>query len=250
MVNSVRCIAACVDEFKLSYARGTAGGRPPFQAQYEVWQLVNGQPRKTQLGNKELRPEHTTEQEVSLDMIVGGNYGVTLTHAWQNTTEQLVTAALPGFVGYSTQWKNGGTVSGHTTELTIEARVIQTPRVAWTSTIVADYSEAKIEEWPFACENPAWRYYCTGVGMYEIWGSSHVHSQEMLLAHHGGALADRATEFMLNDDGLMVWVGEGNTYRDGFSNQLWGTTTSIGGATYNWGIPFLWQTVAGGNDLM
>src|SRR5690606_10428012 len=118
-----------VDEFKLSYARGTAGGRPPFQAQYEVWQLVSGQPRKTQLGNKDLRPEHTTEQEVSLDMIVGGNYGVTLTHAWQNTTEQLVTAALPGFVGYSTQWKNGGTVSGHTTELTIEARVIQTPRV-------------------------------------------------------------------------------------------------------------------------
>src|SRR5690606_31855926 len=96
-----------VDEFKLSYARGMAGCLPPIQVRYDAWQVVSGQTRNAQVGTKDLRPEHTTEQEVSLDMIVGGNYGVTLTHAWQTTTEQLVTAALPGFVGYSTQWKNG-----------------------------------------------------------------------------------------------------------------------------------------------
>ncbi len=236
-----------VDEFKVSYARGTAGGRPPFAAQYEVWNLIDGQPRKSQLGNTELRPEHTTEQEVSLDMILAGRYGVTLTQAWQRTTDQLVTAQLPGFTGYSSQWRNGGVVSGHTTELTIEARLIQTPRFAWSSTVVADYSEAKIDEWVFAPENPAWRQYSTGVGLYEIWGSRFVDSSDALARHHGGSLLDRANEFMLNDDGLMVWVGPGNTFRDGISKSLWGTSTQIGGLTYNWGMPFLEQAAAGGN---
>jgi hypothetical protein len=47
-----------VDEFKLSFARGTAGGRPGFAAQYEVWGLTNGIPTKTSLGNSRLAPEH------------------------------------------------------------------------------------------------------------------------------------------------------------------------------------------------
>jgi TonB-linked SusC/RagA family outer membrane protein len=236
-----------VDEFKLAYARGTAGGRPPFGAQYEVWSLQGGQPRKSQLGNRDLRPEHTTEQEVSLDMIVAGRYGLTLTHAWQTTTDQLVTANLPGFTGYSSQWKNGGTVSGNTTEVTLEARLIQRPRFAWNSTAVFDYSRAKIDEWIFACENPAWRNYCTGNGLYEIWGSRFVDGMEALSRHLGGRAMERADEFMLNDDGLLVWVGPGNTWRDGIAKSLWGTSTQIGGTTFNWGMPFLEQAAAGGN---
>ncbi len=236
-----------VDEFKISYARGTAGGRPPFLAQYETWSIATGQPRKFQLGNSLLRPEHTTEQEVSIESILAERVGVQLTYAWQETTDQLVSANLPGFTGYSSQWRNGGTVTGNTIELTIESRVLQRPNLLWSTTLVGDYSTGKIKEWTFACESPAWRQYCTGIGMYEIWGSRHLTDLEGLARHRGGGAMERASEFDVNDDGLLVWVGEGNSYRDGFAKELWGTSTVIDGLTYQWGIPFLEQAAAGGN---
>ncbi|HEX5581362.1 MAG TPA: hypothetical protein VFX39_07290, partial [Gemmatimonadaceae bacterium] len=47
----------------------------------------------------------------------------------------------------------------------------------------------------------------------------------------------RASEFQRNDDGILVWVGEGNSYTEGEAKQLWGTSTTIGNATYQWGQP-------------
>jgi hypothetical protein len=51
------------------------------------------------------------------------------------------------------------------------------------------------------------------------------------------ALQSRANEFQVNDDGMLVWVGPGATFRDGVSQQLWGTSTTIDGVTYGWGMP-------------
>ena len=45
------------------------------------------------------------------------------------------------------------------------------------------------------------------------------------------------SEFAVNDEGLLVWVGAGNTFREGESKRLWGTTTTIGTANYGWGLP-------------
>jgi TonB-linked SusC/RagA family outer membrane protein len=228
-----------VDEFKLSYARGTAGGRPPFDAQYETWEVSNTGPSKDNLGNRELRPEHTTEQEVSLDVILFNRFSVDVTHAWQRTTNQLVLANLPSILGYGGQWSNGGTVSGHTTELAIEASLYRTENFDWSTTFVADRSRGKIEDWPFACENPTWRYRCDGVGIYEVWGGHFIRSPSELAGHHTGVVAEHADEFQVNDDGYLVWVGEGNNYTEGISKDLWGTSTTIDGREYRWGMPFL-----------
>jgi TonB-linked SusC/RagA family outer membrane protein len=230
-----------VDEFKLSYARGTAGGRPPFAAQYETWNITPTGPTKATLGNRFLRPEHTTEQEFSLDMILFNRVGIDLTYAWQRTTDQLVQAPLVSVAGFGSQWQNGGTVVGQTLEMAVEAQVLQTPTFRWMTNVVADRSRGRIEEWPYPCQNPIWRMFCEGVGIYEIWGGSMVRSQDELAAHHGGRVpaTGRADEFQVNDDGFLVWVGAGNSYRDGIAKNLWGTTTSIDGRTYRWGMPFL-----------
>lgn len=236
-----------VDEFKLSYSQGTAGGRPSFSAQYETWSVGSTGLTKGNLGNRDLRPEHTREQEVSLETILFNRLSVELTHAWQRTTEQLVEADVPSITGYARQWTNGGTVAGHSTELAIEARVIQTPNFRWSTTAIADRSLAKIEEWPFACQNPTYRFYCSGAGIYEIWGGRFVRGADELAAHHGGVAADRANEFQVNDDGYLVWVGEGNSYTEGISKGLWGTSTAIGGQQYQWGMPFMELDENGGN---
>jgi hypothetical protein len=46
-----------------------------------------------------------------------------------------------------------------------------------------------------------------------------------------------ASQFQRNDEGLLVWVGDGNSYTEGESKKLWGTTTTIGGTNYSWGMP-------------
>src|SRR5690606_25121383 len=93
-----------VSEFKLSLARGTAGGRPGPTAQYETWSLVNGIPTKGSLGNRFLSPEHTVENEISLNAVLYNRVGIVLTHARQETSDQLVLAPQSVVTGYTTQW--------------------------------------------------------------------------------------------------------------------------------------------------
>ena len=232
-----------IDEFKLTYARGTAGGRPAFRHRFETWDVSGSGVSKSSLGNKDLRPEHTIEQEVSVDMVLFRDYGIRLTQAWQETTEQLVRRDIPSFTGYSEQWANGGTVIGHTTEVTVEARFIETPNFSWTSTFVGDRSRGEITDWPFACYNQSYRYICGGTSIYALFSGPFMWDQSMLASHDGGSIytAGREAEFMKNDDGLLVWVGPGGHYTD----QNWGATATISGTTYQWGLPFYWQDPLG-----
>lgn len=239
-----------INEFKLSYALGTAGGRPSWADQYETWTLTAGLPTKGQLGNSKLRPEHTTEQEVSLNAIILNRFGLELTHAWQRTTDQIVPAPLPGYVGYTTQIVNAGTIAGHTTEFSLEAQLIQRPSFGWSSVVVADYSNSKITEWPLPCDaSRTWRYDCPGEPVYGIYGFHLVTSFEELAKHRGGSAMDAADQFQVNDEGYMVWVGDKN-YTDGMVNGVvqpgtWGTTAVIGGRPYQWGIPFFEEDETG-----
>jgi len=237
-----------VNELKVSLARGTAGGRPGFSAQYEVWNLTNGIPTQTTLGNALLAPELTTENEVSLNFVAFDRYGLVVTHAWQETTDQLVQAALPNFAGYNTQWINAGTVAGHTTEIEFEAQLIQRPSLGWTSVIVADYNYATIKEWPIACATPGFRYNCAGEPVYGIYSWWLVKDHAGLNKHRAGEAVPYANQFEVNDEGFLVWVGEGNHYWEGVEKSLWGTTSpKIGGRTYQWGHPFPEQNAAGNN---
>jgi TonB-linked SusC/RagA family outer membrane protein len=240
-----------IDDMKLAYSRGTAGGRPSWDLQYETWSQTGGVPTKGQLGNRNLRPEHTTEQELTLAFTVGGRFGVEMTQAWQRTTEQLVPAPLPPYIGYSSQWINAGTVSGRTTELTIEGRLIQNSNFSWTSMVVGDYSNGKIEEWPIPCDaSRTWRFDCTGEPIYGIYGFRLLESLEDLQRHRGGTAMEFANQFQVNDEGYLVWVGD-KSWDGGMVNGqvvpgTWGTTSPIlAGRTYGWGLPIFEEDATG-----
>ncbi|MQA91686.1 MAG: SusC/RagA family TonB-linked outer membrane protein [Gemmatimonas sp.] len=234
-----------VSEFKLSVARGTAGGRPSFEHQYETWELEDGIPTKDILGNRLLAPEHTTENEFSLNVIFNDRVGVVLTHARQRTEDQLTPVPLPAITGYATQWINTGTISGHSTELQVEAQLIEQPNFGWTSMVVADYSNAVIEEWDAPCYAQGWLWNCENVPVYGIYSRWLVKDRAGLNQHDNGALLPHAEQFEVNDEGFLVWVGEGNHYWEGMDKDLWGTSTEINGQTYGWGLPFYELTPAG-----
>jgi TonB-linked SusC/RagA family outer membrane protein len=257
-----------VSEFKLSYALGTAGGRPEFEYRYETWRVRSGVVSKGTLGNTALAPEHTTEQEVSLEMILYDRIGVDLTRAWHRTTNQIVEAALPAYTGYAFQWTNAGTVVGQSWELSIEAQLVRRPNFSWTSALTWDRSDGEIEEWTVASDRPGHRNWQTGETIWGLHGTWVAAAPGVLCAdtwtapiratndghggvHDGAAACSRADEFMLNDENWLVWVGEDpatgerNHYTEGFSENLWGTTTQIGNNVYEWGIPFYWLNDGG-----
>lgn len=236
-----------LNEFKLRYSRGTAGGRPNFADQFEVFSILSGGGVSlATLGNKALKPEQSTEQEFGVDLVAFERLSLELTHARQTTRDQLVNVPLPSLFGFTSQWQNAGTIQGTTWEGTLTARLLESPRVRWSMTLVADRTRNKIVEYDRPCHTNStggadgsglgWR--CAGEQIGNIYTRRHLRSLDDLAEHRGGLHVNSADAFQVNDDGLLVPVGVGNSWTEGVSNSLWGTKVNIDGINYDWGIPF------------
>jgi TonB-linked SusC/RagA family outer membrane protein len=225
-----------INEFKLRYSRGTAGGRPNFADRFEVFSVqTGGGLQLVTLGNPFLRPEKSTEQEFGVDLVALGRIGLQLTYATQKTVDQLVSVPLPRIFGYGSKWDNAGTIEGHTYEATLEARVIDNADFRWSLNLIADRSRNKITEYDRPCHTDGFGWRCAGETLGMLYGQKFITSPDELPESAQGA----RDQFQVNDDGLLVWVGPGNSWRDGVSNNLWGTSGSVGGTNYTWGYPIL-----------
>ncbi|MBA3890216.1 MAG: SusC/RagA family TonB-linked outer membrane protein [Gemmatimonadaceae bacterium] len=224
-----------INEFKLRASQGTAGGRPSFADQYETFSfLTGGGVQKATLGNRFLKPEHATETEVGVDMIVQNRYSLQLSYAKSRVVDQLLQIPLAGFFGYTSQWRNAGTVEGNTLEGTFEAQVLQRPRFTWRMGLVADRSRNRITEFNSSCfTRDVIAYLCEGETLGSMYGFRFIKGAGEL----PGDVGTRANEFQVNDEGLLVWVGPGNAYTEGQTKSLWGSSTTIGGNVYGWGMP-------------
>ena len=54
----------------------------------------------------------------------------------------------------------------------------------------------------------------------------------------------------MNDEGLLVWVGQNNQYTEGQSKGLWGSSTTIGSTNYSWGMPIVLKDEVGNNEVV
>ena len=232
-----------ITEFKLRASRGTAGGRPDFDDQFETFDfLAGGGLRKSTLGNKFLKPEHATETEVGVDMIFRDRYSLQLSYARNRVIDQLVQIPLSGFFGFTSQFQNAGTVEGNTVEGTLEAQVLSRPTLSWRMGFVADRSRNRITEFNRSCfQTNVIGYRCAGETLGAMYGFRFIKDVSELPT----AAQARPGDFQVNDEGILVYVGAGNAYTDGESRQLWGTTTTIGSAVYNWGMPITRRDAAG-----
>lgn len=225
-----------IGEFKLRYSRGTAGGRPNFADRFETFSLQTGGGLSlSTLGNQYLKPEKTTEQEFGLDVIAFDRVSLQLTYAKQVTTDQLVAVPLPSLYGFESQWQNAGTIEGYTYEGMLEARLVNRPDLRWSVTLTADRSRNRIVEYDRPCHSEGLGYRCAGEVLGGMYGNKFLTSHDELPAIH----ANSHDAFQVNDDGLLVPVGFGNSWKDGVAKDLWGTTVVIDGVTYQWGRPIL-----------
>jgi TonB-linked SusC/RagA family outer membrane protein len=239
---------AALNEFKLRYSLGTAGGRPNFADRFETWNVSGaGTVSKGVLGNRDLRPELQTEQEFGLDFIALNRFEAQLTYAKSKVEDQLLNIPLAAYFGYGSRWENAGTVESNTWEATLNTTLIQRENLSLSVGLVADRSRSRITKFDRGCyrtDNAF--YYCAGVRLGTMYGYKFVSS----LAEAPAAVQAAADQFAVNDDGLLVYVGAGNAYTDGLAGNLWGTRATIGGTTYNWGLPFVARDSADAEALL
>lgn len=234
-------------ELKLRASRGTAGGRPDFDDQFETFNFVQGAGIvKETLGNRFLKPEHSTETELGIDAIIRNRYSVQLTYARSKVVDQLIQIPLAGFYGYTLQWQNAGTVTGRTLEASLEAQLLQRRDLSWRMGLVTDRTRHEITQFERSCfSRNTIQFICAGETMGAMYGFRFMRAGQL----PPGATAN-AAEFAANDEGLLVWVGPGNAYTEGETKQLWGTTSPvIGTATYGWGMPIKLKDSAGSDSL-
>ncbi|MEX2283622.1 MAG: SusC/RagA family TonB-linked outer membrane protein [Gemmatimonadota bacterium] len=237
-----------LNEFKLRYSLGTAGGRPNFSDRFETWNVSGaGTVSKGVLGNRNLKPELQTEQEFGIDFIALNRLEMQLTYARSKVEDQLLNIPLAGYFGYGSRWENAGTVESNTWEATLNTTLIQRNDLALRVGLVADRSRSNITEFNRGCyrtDNAF--YYCEGVRLGTMYGYKFVQA----VADAPDAVREAADQFAINDDGMLVYVGSGNSFRDGLSKDLWGTRATFGGTNYGWGMPFVVKDSTNGDALL
>lgn len=133
-----------IDELKLRASIGTAGLRPPFEAQYETFTLNGGAPQKQTLGNTNLRPAHSTEQEYGLNVDWAKRFTFEYSYSKKKTSDQILLVPLSASAGYANQWQNAGTLEGSTHEISFGAVVASSKDFLWRMNIVGDRTRQRI----------------------------------------------------------------------------------------------------------
>lgn len=227
-----------VNEFKLRYSYGTAGARPAFEAQYETFSLSGGQLSKNTLGNSELKPELQTEQEFGVEFGLYDRVFVELVYADSKVEDQLLRIPQPAAVGYSYRWENAGTLVSNTFEASLNASVFRTRNMSLNFGVIFDRTRQEITEFrppPFLGGTRNF-YFREG----EVFG--HMYGDLFITDLGQLPTGIDQSQFQVNDDGYVVWVGSGNAYTDGISKGLWETSspafdTPCGSRTFTWGFP-------------
>jgi TonB-linked SusC/RagA family outer membrane protein len=246
-----------LDEFKFRFSRGTAGNRPAFNAQYETFNIGAAGVTKGNLGNKLLKPELAAETEIGVDLIAAGRISLQVTRAATTIEDQLIQVPLAGLFGFGSQWQNAGTISTNTWEATLQVAAVQTPDLSWNWNFVWDRTRGNIDAlsrsaffvpgtggyW-FASEGDElgtiygthWATQCSDI---KFGGTDPATGNPIANGFYSGndCLVSNGGAFEVNDDGYLVPVGTGNTWTDGITENYYGSTVTIDGRSYAFGIP-------------
>jgi len=138
-----------LEEWRLRASYGTAGLRPGYDNQYEILTVTSTGFTKVVLGNPNLKPAQASELELGTNFDVsGGRVTFEYTYARKDSKDQILLVDLPALTGFADgQWQNAGGLLANTHEVTLAARLINSPRTGLTLNIVGDRTRQKITDW-------------------------------------------------------------------------------------------------------
>ena len=213
-----------VDEFKLRLSHGTAGLRPQFNAQYEVFSVAGGSPEKITLGNPLLKPAFSTENEIGFNINFLTNYTLEYSYSDKSTSDQIMSVPLSAAAGYRNQWRNAGTLAGQTHELALGAVLASSKDFFWRLNVTADRTRQKVTELnvapflvgPSASDaNTKIFRIAEGQKFGVIYGSRWIRDAGQLAATiKSGKLTGTAADYKVNEDGYFVRSSQYHTVNE------------------------------------
>jgi TonB-linked SusC/RagA family outer membrane protein len=255
-----------VDDLRLRASLGTAGNRPRFNAQYETYTVLATGITSLQAGNSKLKPETTTETEVGTDFTLFKRLGVELTYAHASTRDQILPVNTVASLGFTRQWQNAGTLLNKTWELALNAPVLTRRDLNWTVRGTWDRTRTFITEL-FTPEFVMDAGTAQGTGSTFRISSSRAKSNGFPINRFGNiwgrkfykkcsdlpasiqSQCGEGRAFQRDDKGWLVWVGDGNSWRDGITRNLWQTVLPASQSPWNyplqWGHPIVDRPLRG-----
>ena len=249
-----------LSDFRIRASRGSAGSTPRFTAQYETYNCAVSGCSLGQAGNRLLKPETTTETELGTDFTLFNRLGVEITHADGVTKDQILPVNTPSSLGFTTQWQNAGTLANHTWEVGVNLPIISKADLNWsmrgtwdrtrtfiTALFVPDFYPAS----PTAQGTSSMTLYTASDTMHDgyqvnqlgnIWGRKFYKTcadmPVAVQASCGDGAAGDTHAYQVNNQGWVVWVGDGNNWRDGITKNLWQTKLSQANSPWNYPLFF------------
>ncbi|HEY1305029.1 MAG TPA: TonB-dependent receptor [Vicinamibacterales bacterium] len=241
-----------ISDFRIRASNGTAGNSPSFAAQYETYNCSATGCSLGQAGNPKLKPETTREIETGTDFTLFDRLGIELTHVNSTTKNQILPVPTAASLGFSSQWQNAGTLQSKTWELAANLPVISRRDFSWSMRGTWDRTRTYITElfqpdffmsggttqgtgsFFFVTANPA---NVEGFQLNQfgnILGRKFYKTCGDMPASIQGQCGD-GKAYQVNDKGWVVWVGEGNSWRDGITKNLW--QTKLPAAQSPWNVP-------------
>lgn len=134
-----------IQEWKIRASYGTAGLRPPFEAQYETFALNNGVPGNMEtLGNTKLKPSYSKETEVGTDMRFLEKWTFSMNYSLANNTDQILKVPISPLSGAAYQWQNAGTLQTKVFEATLGTDIISKKDITWSVGLTFDKLKQRI----------------------------------------------------------------------------------------------------------
>ncbi|MBT1698951.1 SusC/RagA family TonB-linked outer membrane protein [Fulvivirgaceae bacterium PWU4] len=244
-----------IDELKVRVAHGTAGIRPNFAWQYEVFTLTQGNAVARQRGNSMLKPSQTAETEFGLNANFLQRFTFEGVYAHSVTTDQFLNVPLVPFAndGFSSQWRNAGTIESKTLEFTLGANWVKTNDFSWNSNFVFSRIRQEITELPIppywlgdianVDEAPSGDQKMFRIAQGESYGAIHGHRMVRTLEEMARQLPEGGSisNYEVNSEGYVIPAGtEGTTaelpilYRE--NGEVWTGKIGDGNAKFNMGI--------------
>lgn len=230
-----------VDELKLRASQGTAGLRPPFSAQYEIYNIAGGLPKPLNLGNRNLKPAYSRENEYGFNLNFLTNYSLEYSYSQKKTTDQIMRVPLSAAAGgYQTQWQNAGTLEGNTHEMALGAVILAERDYFWRVNVTGDQTRQRITDLkvgafligPFDGSNNAQMFrIAKGQPFGVIYGERFIRTDDQLAATiASGALTGAATDYVKNEEGFFVRASQHQTINEVPLKAFTCTATNTSGA--------------------
>lgn len=211
-----------IQEWKIRASYGISGERPGFSWQYETFNLVGGTAQKGTFGNADLRPTKIAELELGTNIGFLNRFTFEFNYSRTEATDQIFNVPLSPATGWSSQFRNAGTVETTNIEMALGADIFTKPDFTWNVNVVASRYKSVITELGVPEFNAGGS---TTAGMFRIkqggefgdmWGQQHFTSLSQMITDENGDVTNIAgyvlgggsnlqlDDFVVNQHGYVV----------------------------------------------